>query len=58
MPEYTISILETLNHTVKVSADTDGEALALAYDIVENGDPDSYTTVSDGTYDSNIEEIN
>jgi hypothetical protein len=58
MPDYTISVFETLVHTVKVSADNDGEALALAYEIVENGDPDSYTTISDGTYDSNIDEVN
>jgi hypothetical protein len=58
MPDYTISVFETLVHTVKVSADNDGEALALAYEIVESGDPDLYTTISDGTYDSNIDEVN
>jgi hypothetical protein len=58
MPTYKVNIFETLVHTVEIVADNEDTVLDTAYDIVENGTPDTYTTTSLGTYDSNVEEMN
>jgi DNA-binding IclR family transcriptional regulator len=57
MPKYEVEILETLIHTVVLEANDQDEAYRLGNEIVENADPDSYTTVSDGCYETNVKEI-
>jgi len=58
MPTYNVIVFETLAHTVQITADNDDNVVDTAYEIIEAGNPNTYTTVSLGTYDSNVEEIN
>ena len=57
MPKYEVEILETLIHTVIVEADNQDEAYRLGNELVELGDPDSYVSISDGCYETNVKEI-
>jgi hypothetical protein len=57
MPKYEVEILETLIHTVIVEADNQDEAYRLGNELVELADPDTYTSISDGCYETNVKEI-
>ena len=57
MPRFSARVLETMVHTVEFEAKDFDTACELAYDLVENGDPDSYTTESDGLFDAEVTEI-
>ena len=58
MPKYKAFLTETLTHTIEFEADNFDTACSLAYELVENGEPNSYTTDSEGLSDLDIKEIN
>jgi hypothetical protein len=53
MPNYTVTVCETLEHTVVLDADNKFDAREKAFQIVMN-DPDGYSTESLGTQEADI----
>jgi hypothetical protein len=57
MPTYKVDIMETVIHTVVVTADDQDTALNNAYYVVEERLIDLYQSEWQGPYDSEITEV-
>lgn len=54
MPKYSVLLRETLAHTIVVEANNQDEAMTTAYQLIATADPDTYSTLSEGVYETEL----
>ena len=54
MKKYSVLLRETIVHTITVEAENEDDAYKLANELIENADPGSYETKSEGIFETEV----